>query len=233
MRSLNPTGLLIALATIAFPVVLHAAAGNVDPKVAAYAEARIAEFDEIPTDRKNELRKLALYVRTQLAANQEAKLLFICTHNSRRSQIAQVWAQTAALYYDIAPVATYSGGLEATAFNARAVAALQRSGFEIQKTSEGSNPIYQVRYSPSREPLTAFSKVYDQAPNPKSDFAAVMTCSNADKNCPVVSGASIRVPTHYEDPKDADGTPQETEVYDERARQISREVLFLFSQVRR
>jgi protein-tyrosine-phosphatase len=224
--------LLILLTILAFSAMSHSQSKDLNPPIAAYIKARVAEFDQIPADRKAELRKLALYIRSQLAAKQEPKLVFICTHNSRRSHLAQIWAQTAAQYYGVAPVRTYSGGLQATAFNPRAVAALQRAGFDIQKTSEGDNPVYQVRFGPSVEPMTAFSKVYDQDPNPKSDFAAVMTCANADKNCPVVNGASLRVPTHYEDPKDADGTPQETQVYDERTRQISREVLYAFSQVK-
>jgi hypothetical protein len=224
--------LLILLAMLSLTAMLHADSNGLNPPVTEYIKARVAEFDQIPAERKAELRKLALYVHSQIAAKQEPKLLFICTHNSRRSHIAQIWAQTAALYYGVAPVQTFSGGTEATAFNPRAVAAMQRVGFDIQKTSEGSNPVYQVRFSPSAEPLTVFSKVYDQPPNPKSGFAAVMTCANADKNCPVVNGASLRVPTHYEDPKSADGTPEESQVYDERTRQISREVLYMFSLVK-
>lgn len=232
MKAFNVNWLLMVLMPLSATAFSHAASKDLNPQVAVFAEARIAEFNQIPDERKAELRKLALYVRTQLASNQDANLLFICTHNSRRSHIAQIWAQTAAWYYNVAPVKTFSGGLEVTAFNPRAVAAMQRVGFDIKKTSEGTNPIYEIRFSPSAPPMTAFSKVYDQDPNPKSGFAAVMTCSNADKNCPVVKGASLRVPTHYEDPKEADGTPQESQVYDERVRQISREVLYLFSQVK-
>ncbi|MCK4776283.1 MAG: protein-tyrosine-phosphatase, partial [Candidatus Krumholzibacteria bacterium] len=63
------------------------------------------------------------------------------------------------------------------------------------------------------------------------DFCAVMTCSQADKNCPVVVGASMRVAIPYDDPKAFDGTDQEAANYDERCRQISREMLYLFSAV--
>jgi hypothetical protein len=123
--------------------------------------------------------------------------------------------KTAALYYGVGPVETFSGGTEATAFNPRAVAALQRAGFEIARTSAGSNPRYQVQYSSSAEPITAFSKTYDSAENPQVDFAAVMTCANADRLCPVVRGASLRIATLYDDPKSADGTPRESQTYDE------------------
>lgn len=232
MKMSSVNWLLVVLILLSTTIISHAGSRDLSPELGTYIKARIAEFDQIPEDRKNELRKIALYVRTQIASKQDANLLFICTHNSRRSHIAQIWAQTAALYYDVTPVRTFSGGTEVSAFNPRAVAAMQRVGFDIQKTTEGTNPVYQVRFSPSAPPITAFSKVYDQDPNPQSGFVAVMTCANADKNCPVVKGASLRVPTHYEDPKDSDGTPQETRVYDERVRQISREVLYLFSQVK-
>lgn len=192
-----------------------AAPKDLNPQLAAYVKARAGEFGQIPAERKQLLDNLALYVHSQIAEKHSAKLLFICTHNSRRSHIAQIWAQTAALYYGVGPVETFSGGTEATAFNPRAVAALQRAGFEIAPTSAGSNPRYQVQYSSSAEPITAFSKTYDSAENPQVDFAAVMTCANADRLCPVVRGASLRVATLYDDPKSADGTPRESQTYDE------------------
>jgi protein-tyrosine phosphatase/arsenate reductase len=210
-----------------------AAPKDIDPQLAVYARARVAEFAQIPAERKEELRKLAAYIRTQTAEKQDVKLLFICTHNSRRSHIAQIWAQTAAMYYGVDHIETFSGGTEVSAFNPRAVAALQRIGFDIKKISEGSNPLYEVRYSSSAEPLKAFSKIYDDVPNPTNSFAVIMTRANADKACPNVRGAALGVATHYDDPKAADGTPQESQVYDERVREISREVLYVFSHVRR
>jgi protein-tyrosine phosphatase/arsenate reductase len=215
------------------PTISVAAPKDINPQLAVYARARVAEFSRIPAERKEELRKLAAYIRTQTAEKQDVKLLFICTHNSRRSHIAQMWAQTAAMYYGVGHIETFSGGTEVSAFNPRAVAALQRIGFDIKKTSEGSNPLYEVRYSPSAKPLKAFSKIYNDAPNPTNSFAVIMTCANADKACPNVRGTALRVATLYDDPKAADGTPQESQVYDERVRQISREVLYVFSQVRR
>jgi hypothetical protein len=66
---------------------------------------------------------------------------------------------------------------------------------------------------------------------PQQNFAAVMTCSHADASCPLVMGASVRVAIPYEDPKAADGTPEETALYDARSKQIATEMLFLFSRV--
>jgi len=97
----------------------------------------------------------------------------------------------------------------------------------------GENPIYHVRYSDRKSAMTNFSKVYDSAPNPTKDFCAVMTCSSADKACPVVRGASLRVAVPFVDPKAFDDTDQEAAKYDERSRQICREMLYVFSQVKK
>jgi arsenate reductase len=189
------------------------------------------EFEQIPQERKETLGQVAAYIREKLQENGKVKLVFICTHNSRRSHMSQIWAQTAAYYYGISSVETYSGGTEATAFNPRAVKAMQEAGFAIEKTGEENNPRYQVTFTDGMQPMVAFSKVYDAPGNPDRDFAAIMTCSHADDNCPFIPGASLRIPVNYDDPKDFDGTPQEEAKYNERTRQIAREMLYLFSKV--
>jgi arsenate reductase len=198
--------------------------------VADYVRDRSAEFDQIPSERKELLEKIASYVRDGNRANKPARLVFVCTHNSRRSQLSQVWAQAAATYYGVR-VETFSGGTEATAFNPRAVAALKRAGLEISGTEPSGNPRYKVEFGSEKKAIDCFSKVFDQPPNPKTEFCAVMTCSEADEDCPTVAGAAVRVPLHYEDPKQADGTPQESAAYDERCAQIAREMLYVFSRV--
>lgn len=206
-------------------------AAALSPSLADYVKHREAEFDQISAERKVPLDKLATYVRTCGDAKQPCRLTFICTHNSRRSHLAQIWAKTAAAHYGVPEVEAYSGGTEATAFNPRAVAALRRVGFEIPAPAEAANPHYLVRFDSSAPPLECFSKVYGQAPNPKADFCAVMTCSDADRNCPLVAGAALRIAIPYNDPKAFDGTPQEAAQYDERCSQIAREMLYVFSRV--
>ena len=201
------------------------------PALREYVAQRAGEFGEIPADRKGQLQQVADFVREQLQAGKPARLTFICTHNSRRSQMAQIWAQTAAGYYGIANVETFSGGTEATAFNPRAVAALKRAGFEIPDATTDANPHYRVSFAKDADPLDCFSKVYKASPNPKSDFCAVIACSEADKKCPLVQGAARRLAIPYDDPKAFDGTPEETAKYDERCRQIAREMLYVFSRV--
>ena len=206
--------------------------GNLNPQLEAYVTRVVGEgFDAIPDERKQRLRRLAEFVGEKRAAGESADLTYICTHNSRRSHMSQLWAATAAAWYGVDGVKTFSGGTEATAFNPRAVAALERAGFEIENPG-GDNPHYQVKYGPASPPMESFSKKYDDPFNPADGFAAVMTCSAADKSCPVVMGADLRVGIPYEDPKVADGTPGEAARYDERCRQIAGEMLYLFSQVK-
>jgi arsenate reductase (thioredoxin) len=199
-------------------------------KLQSYVAARVGEFDNIPPQRRDQLQQLAAYIRSDVKLNQSARLTFICTHNSRRSQLCQIWAATAAAYFGVPRVESFSGGTEVTAFNSRAVAALRRTGFAIDGPKTTQNPRYRARYRADGPALECFSKVYHDASNPKSDFCAVMTCSQADKLCPIVQGASKRISLPYDDPKAFDGTPQETANYDERCRQIAREILFTFSE---
>ena len=181
-------------------------------------------------DRKGILQPLIEYIQAKMDQGVAAHLNFICTHNSRRSQLSQVWAQTAAAYYGI-PVRCYSGGVEVTAFNERAVASLRRSGFKITAEGEG-NPVYKVSFSEDGQPIRAFSKLYDNPQNKAPGFAAVMTCSDADENCPFIPGAEIRIPVRYEDPKQFDGTSEEAFRYDQRSCQIASEMFFVFSQIK-
>lgn len=197
------------------------------PKLRAYSEARIKEFESIPESRKAELRELSDYIQRKFESAGEVSLNFICTHNSRRSHLTQIWAAVAAYYYEVDRVKTYSGGTEATAFNPNAVAALVRSGLQIENPG-GDNPKYEVGFSGSTDPSTCFSKTFDDDINPKSGFGAIMTCSSADESCPTVFGADFRLALTYRDPKEADGTPKESDTYDERCAQIARELFYVF-----
>ncbi|MBT8220031.1 MAG: hypothetical protein KJP00_09405 [Bacteroidia bacterium] len=157
----------------------------------------------------------------------------ICTHNSRRSHIGQIWLATGADYYKLPEIQTFSGGTEATAFNPRAVQAMQRLGFEISTSDpEVENPRYHIRWKKDMAPYPAFSKKYEDPPNPTSAFAAIMVCSQADEGCPVVLGSDFRLSLPYDDPKNFDDTNLEKEKYDERAKQIGTEILFALSQIR-
>lgn len=200
------------------------------PTLQATAESLVLQFDQLPTERKTLLTELTHFIQ-QSPAGQPVYLNFICTHNSRRSHIAQLWAQASAQYFGVKNIICLSGGTEATAFNPRAVKAMQEAGFQMTIEKPGDNPLYQVSYSPNVSSTTTFSKKYDDAFNNNPGFAAIMTCSHADENCPLVSGAKARISITYDDPKEFDGTPLESAKYDERVQQIGREMLYAFSKI--
>lgn len=187
------------------------------------------DMDSIPVERKRILKELIDFGKHQISEGKKIQLNFICTHNSRRSQFSQIWAETAAAFFGI-NASCYSGGVEVTEFNPRAVASLKRSGFEINFKGN-KNPKYDVQYAPGHPPLEMFSKIYDDPVNPEKDFAAIMTCSHADENCPFIPGATRRIALNYEDPKAYDGTAIEAEKYDERSGQIATELFYVFSEI--
>jgi arsenate reductase (thioredoxin) len=205
---------------------------NMYPELLKYIASLQRKMEEIPEERKDHLREIAHFVQSQKEANLPANLTFICTHNSRRSHMSQIWAATAAAYYGLEEgLHVYSGGTEVTAFNPRAVAAMERAGFSISNPG-GTNPHYQVRYAAQTAPITCFSKKYDDHSNPHGHFASVMTCSEAERNCPFIPGASLYVAIPYTDPKESDSTPEESSVYDQRCQQIAAEMFYLMSQAK-
>ena len=177
----------------------------------------------IPDNRKVILDKFKDYIQNKLEIGETPRLNFICTHNSRRSQFSQIWAQTAAAFFAI-DVECFSGGVELTAFNERAVASILRCGFKVEKEGE-INPKYSVYFDTKSKPIVAFSKLFDNTPSP---FAAVMTCAHADENCPFIPAAECRIPVRYDDPKAFDDTALEAEKYDERSIQIASEMFYVF-----
>ena len=189
-------------------------------------------FDAIPTERKVLLGKISNYIQQKKDENLPIQLMYVCTHNSRRSHFGQIWAAVAAEYYGIKNVVTFSGGTEATAFNVNAIKALKEIGFEIQAKDDSVNPVFEVKYSDESNPTICFSKVYDDAFNPTSNFAAIMTCGDAEENCPFIPGVELRIGTTYEDPKEFDGTDLQDSKYNERALQIALETLYVFSLIK-
>ncbi len=197
-----------------------------------YCDLLLKDFDRIEPQRKVLLQKLSGYIDSKISLHQPVNLVYICTHNSRRSHFGQVWAKVASVYFKIPNVYTFSGGTEATAFNLNAINALKRAGFHVESNKEGGNPHYKVFYADQAEFLECFSKVYNDPNNPRENFAAIMTCSEAEENCPFIPGVDIRVGTTYDDPKAFDNTELQDAKYDERCRQIALETFYVFSLIK-
>lgn len=233
-------GRIVILPTVALTALLSSCGPASRAAETTMLESTIQDLlarlpESIDAERRAELDRFAAEL-VLLGDRQDAAELpitFICTHNSRRSHLSQIWAQAAAHRFGLERVRTYSGGTEATAFNPRAVAAVERAGFHVERTADGGedNPRYLVRVAPDTEPMRCWSKQFSDPLNPQADFVAVMTCTSADAACPHVPGASLRVALPYVDPKEADGTEREAAVYDERCAQIGREMLYLFERV--
>jgi arsenate reductase len=190
-------------------------------------------FESISEERKIVLQPLVEYIHSKASKQLDIRLNLICTHNSRRSHLSQVWAQTAAAHYGIKNVFCYSGGTEATAMFPIAAKTLAKQGFKIKTIAEGKNPIYTIKYASNEHPIIGFSKTYDDDFNPQSEFVAIMTCSQADGGCPFIAGAEKRIPITFEDPKAFDNTPQQAEKYEERSLQIATEMFYVFSQIKK
>lgn len=184
------------------------------------------EFPAIPAQRQAVLCRLGDYLTAKERAGETARVVVICTHNSRRSHMGQLWLMAAAAHYGLHHVQAFSGGTEATAFNPRAVAAMRRAGFRIDMLGDGGNPTYRAAWDDAHDPILMWSKRFDEAVPPGLPFAAVMVCSEADEACPVVPGADARFSLPFNDPKHFDGTPLETEKYDEACHLIARDFAF-------
>ena len=189
------------------------------------------QLQTISEERKRILQPLINFIQQKNNNKEPININFICTHNSRRSHLSQVWAQVAATHFNIPNVTCYSGGTEETALFPKVVETLTNQGFTILKLSETANPIYAIKYSDNILPVIGFSKKYDNLFNPISKFAAIMTCSQADNGCPFIAGAEERIPITFEDPKISDNTAEQTKIYAERSLQIATEMFYVFSQI--
>lgn len=191
------------------------------------------QLENINEDRKSVLQPLIEYIQKKIDNHQKININFICTHNSRRSHLTQIWAQAASSYFNIPEVHCYSGGTEETALFPIVSETLINQGFNIFRISDTNNPIYAIKYSENDLPIIGFSKKYDSLFNPVSAFAAIMTCSQADGGCPFIAGAEKRIPITYEDPKISDNTPDQSKVYTDRSLQIATEMFYVFSMIKK
>jgi arsenate reductase len=189
------------------------------------------KHETITDERKTVLKLLIDFIQSKVSDNQKIRINFICTHNSRRSHLSQVWAQTLAYHFNIKNVFCYSGGTESTALFPMIAETLQNSGFQIKTISKNENPIYSIKYAKNEHPVIGFSKKLDNDFNPKSEFVAIMTCDSANESCPFVPGAEERIPITFDDPKVFDGTPLQAEKYKEKSLQIATELFYVFSQI--
>lgn len=198
----------------------------------AAVKAAARQFKNIPAERKAVLQQIVDWIAQKTKAGKPANLLFICSHNARRSFMAEAWATAAAYYYDVEGAKAFSGGVAATALHPNTAAALQGAGFQVTATAEGDNPVYALSLADDAPEKSLFSKLYDDEGNPKKHFIAVLVCSEADNDCPVIEPAERRILLPYNDPKEADGTAEAAARYAARSQEIATEMLYIFSHLR-
>lgn len=205
-----------------------------DPVLNELIDVLIDEEDLIPDSRKSILNDLAKHIQHDLKSGEPVRLNFICTHNSRRSQMAQIWSHTAATLYQIPRIESYSGGTEVTSFHPNAIRAMRTLGFSLSQIGEQhdtSNPQFEVHLGTGLASLCCYSKRFGDAVPSGKAFTAIMTCSDADQSCPIVPGAKARFPLTYEDPKKFDGTAMEQKNYLKTALEIGRELIYTFRNI--
>lgn len=188
--------------------------------------------EKISNERKETLKSLVDYIQLKRSKNETIRLNFICTHNSRRSHLAQIWAQAMSFQFGLQNVYSYSGGTQETAIYSKVIETLKIQGFNINCISNNDNSIYAIKYDENEAPIICFSKQYNHDFNPKKHYAAILTCNSADDACPIVFGADVRIPIKYEDPKVYDGTDLANQKYIERSLEIGNEMWWVFSQIK-
>ena len=200
-------------------------------KLKTYIQKVILDIDKVPNKRKKLLSDIADYIKQSCLNENMANIIFICTHNSRRSQLAQCWSIASYQYYKLKNIKFFSGGMEITSFNLKALNALKRSGFIIDQKGQKEH-VYLLKTSKNSAGKKFFSKMYDSMSNPKRKFLSIITCSDADKKCPVVKGADKKIFLPYEDPRISDGLDLEESVYDQSCYIIAQEMFYIMKKVR-
>ena len=184
-------------------------------------------------ERKDLLLSIATKIVDELEDRDKINLNFICTHNSRRSQMAQVWSFYASTYFSLDSIFSFSGGTEVTAFHRNTVKCLQKNGFEFNVDDfSHQNPRYLITFHGTKKSILGFSKTYDN-PHNSYPYIAITTCNSADQNCPFIPDAIERFHLPYIDPKEADNTENQNEKYLETSKQIAGELFFVFEEVKK
>ncbi len=114
---------------------------------------------------------------------EKIKLLFLCTGNSCRSQIAEGWAR----HSKGSVIDAYSAGIRPIGISSRAIKVMAEAGVDISTHKS--------------QHVDEFSQI---------DFDYVVTlCDNAAENCPVFSGKAKIVHKPFDDPYFASGSEEQ------------------------
>ena len=182
--------------------------------------------------RRPALRSCAAAIARQLDARGEVSVVAVCTHNSRRSQLAEVWLAVASAAAGLGGVSVCSGGSDPVAVAPGAIAVLRERGFRVEADTADANPRLRVRGHGIERELYAKPLGEAVAGVPLRGGVALMVCAAADAACPPVPQVGYRARLPFADPRHADGTPGEAAAYRAASDRIEAEMRWLVRESR-
>jgi arsenate reductase (thioredoxin) len=111
------------------------------------------------------------------------RVLFLCTHNSSRTQMAEGLLR----YQSDSELEVFSAGTEATRVHPLAIEAMHELGIDIS---------------------TQRSKTFDEYKGEVFDYV-ITVCDQANESCPVFPGKTQRIHWSFDDPSKATGTHEQ------------------------
>ena len=177
------------------------------------------------SSRQSMMDGYAKEIANHIRKNGSANLVYVCTHNSRRSQFAQLWSAHHSEMLKL-PITSYSAGTEKTACHPNVLEVLRNEGFGIESDVDNHRVVWN-----GNTLTTLGSKTIDSGDLP-NEFFAIMTCSDADENCPFIPSALGRFRLTFEDPKWSDKTNDAIKVYQETSLTISNDIKYLLQQIK-
>ena len=146
-------------------------------------------------------------------------IVFICTHNSRRSQFCEAWSKVLANRYGL-NISFSSAGTTKTSVYKEVINSLKRAGVDINEKGilniEGKTSIL-------------YSKTLDDIKENK--FISITNCTDAEKNCPLDPRSHLNLNIFYDDPKKFDGMENEKKEYDKTSVSIAAEINVIFKSL--
>jgi len=224
--------IIVLFSTTVESEVRHTSKGKLYPILNEYVKELYREFRDIPEERRFRLNEIVDYVQNQRMLNKNPQLLFISSNQASIGQMIQIWAETAAYYYGLTGIKTYSGGMNPQGISTSTIVSLERAGFIVYRSNIEGVDLYKVKYSYNLRPIQIFPKKIDYRINPRADYMAIMVERSADINISRVRGTHDRLSLPYNDPLQYEDSAMEDGAYDHLCRQIALEMFYVFSQLK-
>ena len=191
------------------------------------------EFRKIPEDRRYRLNEIVYFLEEQQENKAPSQLIFISTHQSSVSQMAQVWSKAAAYYFGFPGFQSFSGGIKPNEIAINSIETIEKAGFIVYKSDIDGIDVYRVKFSYNLTPIVIFPKKIEHVKNPYDNFMAVFVEENADVNISNIKGTYHRLLLNYNDPIGYEGSGLEDQVYEESCRKVAIEMFYVFFQLRK